>query len=128
VADPATAFLEIPCSPCADPSNAFKNGHFDCDASSWMLLGSTVAHDPTMDLDDLSTSGSAKLSDGVGGAELSVGQCVAGQPQGVYTFSGSAYLASVGTVVDVIRTCEFYAEPDCAGVGMALQGFRSRPV
>ena len=91
-----------------------------------MLLGSTVAHDPTMDLDDLSTSGSAKLSDGVGGAELSVGQCVAVQLQGVYTFSGSAYLASVGTVVDVIRTCEFYAEPDCGGVGMALQGFRSR--
>ena len=104
VADPATAFLEIPCSPRADPSNAFKNGHFDCDAPSWMLLGSAVAHHPTMDLDDPSTSGSAKLSDGVGGAELSVGQCVAVQLEGVYRFSGSAFLASVGTVVYVIPT------------------------
>ena len=32
----------------------------------------------------------------------------------------------MGTVVELTRTCEFYAEPDCAGAGMALQGFRSR--
>ena len=46
-----------------DQIDAFANGHFDCDIEGWTPVtngGSTIEHDPAVDLDNAAISGSAR--------------------------------------------------------------------
>lgn len=110
-----------------DRIDAFANGHFDCGLDDWTPVvgegGSSVTHDPLMDLDDAAISGSAYFDNQAGTTDLALGQCLEVGGGAVHEFSGYVFLDTPGTSIEVIRTCEFFATTDCSGLGVPPQAF-----
>ena len=109
-----------------DAIDAFANGHFDCDLDPWLAVtsgGSTVLHEPLMDMDNATISGSAHATNEAGSLELALGQCVDVGGGAIHDFTGFVFLDTPGTTIDVIRTCEFFLDLGCAGNSLPAQAF-----
>lgn len=109
-----------------DSFDMFDNGHFDCDLDGWVAAapgGSTIDHDPLQDIDGATISGSARFSNELGNNELALGQCLDVVGSAVYEFSGFTFLSPPGVDLEVIRTCEFFGAPACAGAAQPPQVF-----
>jgi uncharacterized repeat protein (TIGR01451 family) len=109
-----------------DRIDDFANGHFDCQLDPWVAVvsgGSTIVHDPLVDLDNAAISGSAHATNEPGSTDLALGQCVNVAGGSIYDFTGFALLDTPGVSIDVIRTCEFFQAADCSGVSLPAQAF-----
>ncbi len=104
----------------------FVNGHFDCGLDPWIAVtsgGSTIVHDPLVDVDNAVISGSAHATNEPGSTDLALGQCVNVAGGSVYDFSGFVLLDTPGVSIDVIRTCAFFEAADCVGATLPAQAF-----
>jgi uncharacterized repeat protein (TIGR01451 family) len=111
-----------------DKLDQFVNGHLDCSLDGWTTVaggGSTIVHEPLMDMDDAAISGSAHFTNAAGSTQLAMGQCVEVDGTAIYAFDGFVYLDTPGITLAVIRTCEFFAAAACSGPGMPAQAFFS---
>lgn len=109
-----------------DRIDALANGHFDCGLEDWVPMqggDSTITHAPAMDVDGAGISGSAGFSDVVDGFGLTLGQCLPVAAGGGYEFSGSIFFADPepGAVLQVLRSCEYFADSACTGASVPPQ-------
>ncbi len=101
-----------------DEPDRFVNGHFDCDLEGWTAVTegiTSIDHDPAVDVDGASISGSARFTGGGGTAPLALGQCASVVRGSVVSYRGSALLDTTGTTVELTRTCDYYTSLDCSG-------------
>jgi len=103
-----------------DFANLFGNGHFDCDDGGWTAVstpGATQAHDPAVDADGSSDSGSEAVSVLVAGGQAeqaALGQCVALVPGGL-DLAGRARLdVAMDGVVSLTLGCDYHPQSACA--------------
>jgi hypothetical protein len=109
-----------------DVIDRFANGHLDCDLDGWATVapgGSTVVHEPLMDMDGAAISGSAHFTNAAGTSQMAMGQCVEVDATAIHDLNGFVFLGTPGLTLGVVRTCEFFASADCSGGGLPAQAF-----
>ena len=109
-------------------TNRLVNGQFDCNIDSWTAvstLPTEIEHDP-LDIDAVSVSGSAGITNLSASNDFALGQCVDINGGDGCTLNFNMRMdAAPGLLFTVHRTCEFFTAPTCGGDSLGVNSTTS---